>query len=705
MSRALGIAVAAGLAAIALSACDVVGGEWNTTIEADGSGFTQIGIGYLPEGDDSVDCDSEESTLDASVSVEQRGAEVWCIYTISFSSLRELRAIYQEILPEVLRVHCLEIADERLLYDVEIVTTEDDSGDGEGTVYWRVTAPGAVDSTNAGSQEGESQVWALTSTSSTLRFRINAPEGEACPSSTVHLTLFVNDDGTGTATLSAPFIGDDDLDTVLFSSLSDAGWSVEEQDAGVEGRRTWSSEDEFAAILESIPGISGSPSDLTLSMVEDEATLQRSFDLRGRLDFALWQDYWGTTLPDGGTPPFVLTYLPAGTTETVSGGWTSQAPLTLTRSADGTLAVPLRAVSVLQPELEVEIDPDLTAGLLEELGERFLDEIPVGQVNRNPSLIQSALGVVFAPGTVNNMTNWTTFACGDYQTRVIKWLDAIRTHPDPLVRAQLAGLDYGPIQAYRGGHQAVVIFPRGTNWQETGTVFDPWPNQRPEVWTMPRWTDRFTWGVGVGEGARQYPHLFGNPSHYGGTEIPPQRLHERKIAVNSPVAVLVVADDGRRLGMTADGEYVNEIEGADFYPTPHGDGETTWYFGLPQDTYEVRFTGTADGDVHILVADEDSNLVTYGPQPIERGGTAVLVVNPVSLDEPLSIVGAEPVAPIRVSEENVGTIDFGEPEGDQPRVAGESVRLAYLMVLAACLMAPFAAAILFLATRRPRRPA
>jgi hypothetical protein len=162
--------------------------------------------------------------------------------------------------------------------------------------------------------------------------------------------------------------------------------------------------------------------------------------------------------------------------------------------------IPLRAVSVLQPELEVEIDPELTAELIKELQEKFINEIPSGQVVTNPSLIQSALSALFSPGSANNLTGGS-FACGDYQTRVIRWLDAIRTDPDPAVRAQLAGIDYGPVQAYLGGHQAVVVFPRGTDWRQSGTVLDPWPNQRPEVFTIDRWNKRFTWGVGVGEGA------------------------------------------------------------------------------------------------------------------------------------------------------------------------------------------------------------
>ena len=696
------------MALLPLAACDVVGGEWNTTIDGDGSGFTQIGIGYLPE-DGTVDCSVDEDVPPgAQVGQEMRGAETWCLTTWRYATLDDLRDIYREIGSELLQVHCLEIADDALYYDVELVPTEsDDSGGGEGAIHWRVTAPGTIGTNNATSVDGNTLTWTYTGPGSPLRFRVNTSLDEVCPSSAVHLVLDVNDDGTGTATLSFPPLRDgDQADEV--NALSDSGWSVDrspaQADPAGEPMRAgaeWTDLDGLRRLIQSIPGLVGSGSNLALDLTEDSATGQITFDLHGRLDLERHVEFWGRVRPDSAVPPFVLEYLPAGTVENVSGAWTDAASLTFTWIDQDPTSVPLRAVSVLQPELEPEIDADLTADLLEALQQEFLDEIPAGQVTTNPTLFQRALGVFFARGKVNNMTNWTTFACGDYQTRVIKWLDAIRTDPDPAVRAQLVGLDYGPIQAYRGGHQAVVVFPRGTNWQETGTVFDPWPNQRPEVWTMERWTAKFWWGVGVGEGGRDYPHMYGNPSHYAGTTIPLERLHPRKIAVNSPVAVLVVAGDGRELGMTADGEFVNEIQGADFYPTPRGDGEYTWYFGLPEGDYDVRFTGTADGDMHVLVADEDGHLVTYGPQPIERGGTAVLEVNQNSIEEPLH-VGGDAVAPIRVTEENIGEIDFGEPESGLTAPVA-AVRLGYLVVLAGCLIAPFAAALLFFATRKPKR--
>ena len=566
-----------------------------------------------------------------------------------------------------------------------------------------MSVPGEVASTNADTVEGNQLTWTITELGAPLRFRINAQEGAVCPASAVRLLLNLNEDGSGSAGLRAPLSGDTEQDEALAGQLQTAGWSLEYGDSGLQASRSWNSEESFAAVLASVPGLAGSGSELTLTQTEDEATRMRSYDLRGRLDFSVWAAAWPTPFAESSPTPFILEYLPAGVVETVSGGWTTTAPLMLAYTGEGAASVPLRAVSVLQPELEVPIDPDLTQELLDDLSASFIQEIPVGQVSTDPSVIQSVLGVVFAPGTVNNMTNWTTFACGDYQTRVIQWLDSIRTHPDPQVRARLAGIDYGPIQAYSGGHQAVVVFPRGSDWREAGTVFDPWPNQQPEVWTMKRWTDRFSWGVDVGEGARQYPHLFGNPSHYGGTEIPRSRLHPRRIAVNSPVAVLVTADDGRRVGLLESGEFVYEIDGADFYPTPRGSGEHQWYFGLPEGEYTVRLTGTGDGEVHVLVGDDSGELVTYGPQAIREAEAAVLALGPQGIRVPLRTPGGEVTARV-VTEENAASFDFGEPLTFEARPTG-IVRWIYLGLLGLACLVPVGAALGFLTLRRTKRGA
>ncbi|MCX6071747.1 MAG: hypothetical protein NTU91_12975 [Chloroflexi bacterium] len=697
------------LLTLMLSACDVAGGEWNTTITPDGSGVTEIGVGFLPD-EDEVTCDTDGGPEGAEVRQETRGAETWCVYSFPFSDLNQLASWYNAIGEDAIRIRCLEFEDDTLYYDVELVLGDSDSSGGETNFQWRVTAPGLIQTHNATSVDGNTLAWAYSGPGSPLRFQVNTSDDKVCPSTAVHLVLNVNDDGTGTASLSFPppiesLVGGE------LAALSAAGWSVgsivEAQEAHqpVRAHGQWTDVDGLRNLVRSVPGLSGPNTDLTLDLTEDEATRQRTFDLHGRLDFSAYSNFWTGATADESFPPFVFDYLPAGMTETVSGDWTDPKGLMLTWLDQDPTNIPLRAVSVLQPELEVEIDPELTTGLIKELQEKFVDEIPVGQVMTNPSLIQSALSAVFSPGSANNLTNGSDYACGDYQTRVIRWLDAIRTDPDPAVRAQLAGIDYGPVQAYRGGHQAVVVFPRGTDWRQSGTVLDPWPNQRPEVFTIDQWNKRFTWGVGVGEGGGQYPHMYGNPSHYAGTELPRARVHPIRIGVNSPVAVLVKAGDGRRLGMLEDGEFVNEIEGADFYPTPRSDGEYQWYFGLPEGEYEVQLTGTDSGEMHVLVADENGNMVTYGPQPIAQAEVATLHVEGGGVQVPLLLPGGQQVAPVAVTVENVDELDFGEPLAADKTGSAGTARLAYLGLLALCCLMPPGAGIVFFTLRQARKAA
>lgn len=118
---------------------------------------------------------------------------------------------------------------------------------------------------------------------------------------------------------------------------------------------------------------------------------------------------------------------------------------------------------------------------LAEILRLYADEVPVG---RAPS------------GPANNLRSYfesglNDFRCGGYQAQVLKFLDTLRFDPDPQRRRLLADFDYGPVEASLGYHQAVVIYPRGSDWRQTGIILDPWPNQRPEHFTMTEWVRRF----------------------------------------------------------------------------------------------------------------------------------------------------------------------------------------------------------------------
>lgn len=118
-------------------------------------------------------------------------------------------------------------------------------------------------------------------------------------------------------------------------------------------------------------------------------------------------------------------------------------------------------------------------------------------------------------GPDNNKLWWfdkkyDDYVCGAYQSRVLGMLDNIKYGNDPAQKKLLEGYDYGPIQANcgitPGGHQAVVIYPKGTDWRVTGTVLDPWPEQRSKSYTMEEWKKIFPHGVNPsGYYKGQYP--------------------------------------------------------------------------------------------------------------------------------------------------------------------------------------------------------
>jgi hypothetical protein len=373
---------------------------------------------------------------------------------------------------------------------------------------------------------------------------------------------------------------------------------------------------------------------------------------------------------------FVLDLDIPGQLEESPGEWTDRTELKAEWDAESPLtALNLRAYTILHPGSEAPEDDTFIANQ-ETLLDRFTAELGNGQIVSTPSPLQNYLTAIFGPGRANNMTNGTMNACGWWQGEVIKWLDSIRLSTDPAQRALLDGLDYGPIQAYYGGHQAVVLYPKGTNWQEQGIVLDPWPNQIPESVSIADWKATFGIGstlggeLGIGPGQRHenYPHLTGGASSYPDTLTQADRLHFRKVVVNSPVSVLISGPNGARLGALPDGTIVNEIPGADFYPADIAAGGGTWYFGLPEGPYTMEVTGLSEGEMHVLIAGEGKELTTYGAQPVTESGQTTLQLLPgEALSSPMFRDDGEIVQPWAATEEALR-----EVYGDAPAAGGNS---------------------------------
>ncbi len=364
----------------------------------------------------------------------------------------------------------------------------------------------------------------------------------------------------------------------------------------------------------------------------------------------------------------------AGQTDTVIFSWEpgkrSTAPLKVVRRLE-----PISQVSEAEAEQH-----------LEELFGQYENTIPAGSINWTGGL----------SGNINNLFlsrlfHGGNYTCSDYQGRVLQWLDAIRTSPDENIRSLLDGLDYGPIQTNGGGHRAVVIYRRGTDWRTSGTVLDPWPRQKPAEFPIGQWADNlwFTSGANQPEpdedAGKLYPHLTGETSSYPASAEMQGDLARglaaptRVLLVRSPVTPMITFPDGRRIGSLPDGSAINELPGeVDMYSFPNPDlpGGAEWVFFLPESGFEVEMTGTGAGDFHVVIA-TPQGAAGYGGQPISPGESASFSVDPEGDPGDLALPGGKMVPPEPLDAEaleaalGLAEVEPALDEGELPAEAAD----------------------------------
>lgn len=280
--------------------------------------------------------------------------------------------------------------------------------------------------------------------------------------------------------------------------------------------------------------------------------------------------------------------------------------------------------------------------------------------------------------------------CGSYQNYVMDFLDRVRTSNDPNVRSMLNGYDYGPIQTNGGGHVAVVVFPSGTDWHDTGTVFDPWPTQKPMAYDIDTWF--LTLGLYAYSGyypepsfgsENLYPHLSGKPPSY-----PAQSDLDRKLAlpvnqilvINSPVTVMVELEDGRQIGVRPNKAGINQApQDVSFYTLPKENGEYSWFFFLPDEAADVTVYGQNEGTVHIALI-SDNLIYSYGPQQINQSEAAEFSISENSSLGILNFENGETVEPFPVFQDDFSQLmgvsgsDI-EVKPDQPQVLPTTSKL------------------------------
>lgn len=294
-----------------------------------------------------------------------------------------------------------------------------------------------------------------------------------------------------------------------------------------------------------------------------------------------------------------------------------------------------------------------------ELVRRYRDTIPRGVYGYG---VPEPYQHIFSPGQMNNLTyGANSTACGGYQDQVLKWLLSIYFNNNSTDKALLDGFDFGPIQITKGAHQAVVIFPKGTDWHSTGVVFDPWPEQTPRLYTLDQWDGMFLLSPAGSTGNIITPidsnigKFPTTPSDNGaweyddvytaGSRVPRNRAQGgRRIAVRSPVAV-VVTNGVKSVGVYDDGSFINDfgsnIEG---YITAEADGTFRTDYNLPDDSYGIALTATGDGDVHVYAGTNDDEAIVFDTVTVSAGDQLILGWDEADTKPRLADANAEEVA-------------------------------------------------------------
>ncbi|MCX6660529.1 MAG: zinc ribbon domain-containing protein [Candidatus Bathyarchaeota archaeon] len=336
------------------------------------------------------------------------------------------------------------------------------------------------------------------------------------------------------------------------------------------------------------------------------------------------------------------------------------------------------------------IDEDAIPNQLRKLTELFKKSIPEGPVRT--SGLGKTLGVPESLyGSIHNVFLYKTktdptgdFACRGYQEQTLVFMDSIRFNKDPEVRKLLKGLDYGPVcrgMVIINAHHSVVVYPIGTDWKSNEgppvlwpKVFDPWPEQRPKVYTVaefcggagfPRIDDGYYY-VDEAKPWSCYPLTGGEV--YANFEVVkaarPQYLRPNtetllrtkfSAAIRCPVDVLLTDSQGKRLGMLPNGSFVWEFP-AFIYRASEGNRTLGWYFELPDGIYNTTITGQSTGTFDLLIKDdaEAGRYFDYGNQSITTDAQAKITIG-MERTESLTLPGGEKVTPKEIPIPTVET--------------------------------------------------
>jgi hypothetical protein len=211
--------------------------------------------------------------------------------------------------------------------------------------------------------------------------------------------------------------------------------------------------------------------------------------------------------------------------------------------------------------------------------------------------------------------------CGGYQGKVLELFNSLRSNP--ATAAYFANLDYGPVKTTFGGHHAVVLYDKGTDFQTTGDVLDPWPHQIAEVQTYSAWNSELSHAHSGPDTQYpgEYPITGGSSYPSAGSRVlipsapfrpldPPtdNSTYTLQVIVDGPVQALVTDPDGRQIGELADGSPAFQTPLSLLYQLSDTSGGPLTYFILTDlSTYRLKMTGKGTGTATVMISLGDPN--------------------------------------------------------------------------------------------------
>lgn len=282
-------------------------------------------------------------------------------------------------------------------------------------------------------------------------------------------------------------------------------------------------------------------------------------------------------------------------------------------------------------EAEVTVKCNDRPGNLDRVIELYHERIPNGPVlaDKTAGRLNPVLDHL-SPGWATDLlaqryTEYGDYTCIAYQYSVLEFLHAIKSDPEQC--SLLNGLEFGPVEISYGGHHAVVIYPSGTDWINTGTVLDPWGNQTPETFSMDKWNDRYR-GDPFSDTSSEYDNLYettGSLRHegsdfYAGRDALWNKGKEiaRTLGIiDCPVKLMFTDEQGRRSGLDDADNLYAEIPGVILMAASNGEDNYEWFFAVDEDagncTLEIDALKDGQFDIVTLI---DRSVYHYGTQTI-----------------------------------------------------------------------------------------